>query len=101
MPLGTISKAMQLFPNVDFTNAYGLTETSSTIAVLGPADHRAATTSSDPLVQRRLASVGQPAAVDLEIRDDDGKRRAPEPAGLVFLRAPQVSGESHSPGSTL
>src|SRR3546814_6325337 len=55
MPLGTISKAMQLFPNVDFTNAYGLTETSSTIAVLGPDDHRAAATSSDPLVQRRLA----------------------------------------------
>src|SRR3546814_3758209 len=93
MPLGTISKAMQLFQNVDFTNAYGLTETSSTIAVLGPDDHRAAATSSDPLVQRRLASVGKPAAVELEIRDDDGKRLGPEQAGLVFVRGPQVSGE--------
>ena len=29
-------------PEVGFVNAYGLTETSSTIAVLGPEDHRAA-----------------------------------------------------------
>ena len=42
MPLTTIERAMQLFPGVDFTNAYGLTETSSPIAVLGPDDHRAA-----------------------------------------------------------
>ena len=31
-----------LFPDAGFVNAYGLTETSSTIAVLGPDDHRAA-----------------------------------------------------------
>jgi len=54
MPLATIQKAMALFPGVDFTNAYGLTETSSTIAVLTPDDHRAAATSSDPAVRRRL-----------------------------------------------
>src|SRR3546814_15615506 len=54
MPLGTISKAMQLFPNVDFTNAYGLTETSSTIAVLGPDEHRAAAPRSDKSEERRL-----------------------------------------------
>lgn len=101
MPLSTIAKAMQLFPNVDFTNAYGLTETSSTIAVLGPDDHRAAASSSDPLVQRRLASVGKPAAVELEIRDDDGKVLGPEEAGLVFVRGPQVSGEYLALGSQL
>ncbi|NGY04901.1 class I adenylate-forming enzyme family protein [Solimonas terrae] len=101
MPLSTIAKAMELFPGVDFTNAYGLTETSSTIAVLGPDDHRAAAASSDPLVQRRLASVGKPAAVELQIRDDDGKLLGPEEAGLVFVRGPQVSGEYLSLGSQL
>ena len=30
---------MKLFPETDFSNAYGLTETSSTIAVLGPEEH--------------------------------------------------------------
>jgi long-chain acyl-CoA synthetase len=101
MPLATIEKAMQLFPGVDFTNAYGLTETSSTIAVLGPDDHRAAASSSDPAVRRRLGSVGKPAAVEIEIRDDDGKALGAEEAGLVYVRGPQVSGEYLSLGSQL
>ena len=50
--------------------AYGLTETSSTIALLGPEDHRAAFQSDDPAVRQRLGSVGQPLpTVELEIRD--------------------------------
>jgi long-chain acyl-CoA synthetase len=101
MPLSTIQKAMQLFPGVDFTNAYGLTETSSTIAVLGPDDHRAAASSSDPAVRRRLGSVGKPAAVEIEIRDESGTVLAAEEAGLVFVRGPQVSGEYLSQGSQL
>lgn len=101
MPLATIQKAMQLFAGVDFTNAYGLTETSSTIAVLGPDDHRAAAASSDPAVQRRLASVGKPGAVEIEIRDEAGTVLGPEDAGLVFVRGPQVSGEYLSLGSQL
>ena len=42
----------RLFPAADFVNAYGLTETSSTIAVLGPDDHRAALGSDDPAAAR-------------------------------------------------
>jgi acyl-CoA synthetase (AMP-forming)/AMP-acid ligase II len=42
MPIPVLERAIRLFPTVDFVNAYGLTETSSTIAVLGPEDHRAA-----------------------------------------------------------
>ncbi|HEY0975506.1 MAG TPA: class I adenylate-forming enzyme family protein [Solimonas sp.] len=101
MPLTTIQKAMELFPSVDFTNAYGLTETSSTVAVLGPDDHRTAAASSDPAVRRRLASVGKPAAVEIEIRDEAGAVLGPEEAGLVFVRGPQVSGEYLSLGSQL
>jgi long-chain acyl-CoA synthetase len=101
MPLSTITRAMALFPNVDFTNAYGLTETSSTVAVLGPEDHRLAAASDDPKVRRRLGSVGKPAAVEIEIRDEDGQVLGPEQAGLVFVRGPQVSGEYQSLGSQL
>ncbi len=101
MPLTTIQKAMELFPGVDFTNAYGLTETSSTIAVLGPEDHRAALASDDPQVRRRLGSVGKPGAVEIQIRDDDGAVLGAEDAGLVFVRGPQVSGEYLSLGSQL
>ena len=35
-----ITRALELFPNVNFTNAYGLTETSSTITLLTPDDPR-------------------------------------------------------------
>jgi acyl-CoA synthetase (AMP-forming)/AMP-acid ligase II len=101
MPPSTIQQAMELFPNVDFTNAYGLTETSSTIAVLGPEDHRAAASSSDPQVRRRLASVGKPGAVEIQVRDESGRVLGPEQAGLVFVRGAQVSGEYLALGSQL
>ena len=102
MPLATIERAMQLWPQVDFTNAYGLTETSSTIAVLGPDDHRAAAQSPDPAVRRRLASVGKPTgAVEIEVRDEAGSVLPPGEAGLVFVRGGQVSGEYLAQGSAL
>ena len=47
MPVPVIERALRLLPHVDFVNAYGLTETSSTIAVLGPEDHREAINSTD------------------------------------------------------
>jgi long-chain acyl-CoA synthetase len=102
MPLSTIQKAMELLPQVDFTNAYGLTETSSTVAVLGPEDHRAAAASDDPLVRKRLSSVGKPTgAVEIAIRDEAGKPLKANEAGLVFVRGGQVSGEYLSLGSAL
>ena len=102
MPLTTIEKAMKLLPGVDFTNAYGLTETSSTVAVLGPDDHRAAAASDDPLVRRRLSSVGKPTgAVEILIRDEDGTPLKANQPGLVFVRGGQVSGEYLSLGSAL
>ncbi|MDB6100870.1 MAG: long-chain fatty acid--CoA ligase [Gammaproteobacteria bacterium] len=101
MPLPIIQKAMELFPSVDFTNAYGLTETSSTIAVLGPADHRSAIASDDPRIERRLASVGKPAAVEIQVRDEFGRVLGPEQVGLVFVRGEQVSGEYLTLGSQL
>lgn len=94
MPLPVIEKAMRLFPSTDFTNAYGLTETSSTIAVLGPEDHRAAASSADPRVRRRLASVGRPLpSLEIEIRDPEGKPLPPRTHGEICVRGEQVSGE--------
>src|SRR5438477_7102355 len=50
MPRPVIERALELLPDVDFVNAYGLTETASTVAVLGPDDHRVAVASDDPAV---------------------------------------------------
>lgn len=94
MPVPVIERALELFPNVSFTNAYGLTETSSTITLLGPDDHRDAISSSDPLIRRRLGSVGKALpSVEIEIRDEEGNVLGPDEAGEIFVRGPQVSGE--------
>jgi acyl-CoA synthetase (AMP-forming)/AMP-acid ligase II len=60
MPTELIERAITALPHVDYVNAYGLTETSSTISVLTPDDHREAIGSDDPAVRRRLGSVGRP-----------------------------------------
>ena len=89
-----IRQALQAFPNTGFVNAYGLTETASTIAVLGPDDHRDALSSDDPMLQRRLASVGQVLPmVEIEIRDEYEQVVAAGESGLIYLRGEQVSGE--------
>src|SRR3546814_11164225 len=88
-----------MMPHVDSVNAYGLTETSSTVTILGPDDHREALASDDPAVRGRLGSVGRPVpSIELEIRGDDGHVVGPDEIGEVYVRGDQVSGEytSHS-----
>lgn len=102
MPAPVIERAMQLWPGVDFTNAYGLTETSSTIALLDPDGHREGFFSVDPEVRKRLHSVGRPiGTVEIEIRDCDGKALPVGEVGDVFVRGGQVSGEYLGIGSLL
>jgi len=94
MPLELIQRALDLFPNTSFTNAYGLTETSSTIALLGPEEHRAAHRSKDPDVRGRLASVGRVLpSVEIEIRDEQGRALPRGERGEIYVRGDQVSGE--------
>jgi acyl-CoA synthetase (AMP-forming)/AMP-acid ligase II len=94
MPVETIERAMRLLPEVNYVNAYGLTETSSTISVLTPADHREAVASDDPAVRARLGSVGRPLpTVEVDIRDPEGEPVAPGERGEVWVRGEQVAGE--------
>ena len=105
MPLPVIERAMTLLPDVDFVNAYGLTETSSTISLLGPDDHRAAFSSTDPSVRARLGSVGRPLpTLEVSVRDAVGAEVAVGTVGELWVRGEQVSGEyrgaeGHTPGS--
>lgn len=94
MPPELIARALELLPTTDFTNAYGLTETSSTVALLSPEDHRAAVNSADSSVRARLGSVGKPLpTIELEIRDENGRVTAPGEPGEIYVRGEQVSGE--------
>ena len=102
MPRPTIERAMELLPHVNFTNAYGLTETSATICMLGPDDHRDAFGSDNPAIRRRLGSAGKPIpSIELQIRSEDGVICGAEETGLVWVRGDQVSGEYKGLGSQL
>lgn len=100
--LPLVRKALDLLPAVGFVNAYGLTETSSTIAVLTPDDHRTAHGNADLLVARRLGSVGQPVpGIEVQIRNEDGVVLGPGEVGELFVRGEQVSGKYTGIGSVL
>jgi len=98
---GVLRTALAAFPTTGFSNGYGLTETSATIAVLGPEDHRAAVESDDPDVCRRLSSAGRVLpSVEVQIRDDDGRPLDSRRSGMIFVRGEQIAGE-YATGSAL
>ncbi len=97
-----VRRALELLPDVGFVNAYGLTETSSTIAVLTPDDHRAVRSASAAHVAKRLGSVGRPVpGIELQIRDEHGRVLGPGESGELFVRGEQVSGRYTGIGSVL
>jgi acyl-CoA synthetase (AMP-forming)/AMP-acid ligase II len=102
MALPILERALELFPETNFVNAYGLTETSSTIAVLGPDDHRDAFAGEDPGARRRLESVGRPLpGIEVAIFDDSGTMLDQGSRGLIRVRGAQVSGEYLDTASNL
>lgn len=93
-PRRVVERALRIFPQTGFVNAYGLTETASSIAVLGPDDHWQASVSDDPAIRDRLGSVGRALpGVEIQIRTEDGQPAGEGETGLVFVRGEQISGE--------
>lgn len=93
MPMPVLERALALLPDVSFVNAYGLTETSATVCILGPDDHRIAFASDDPEVRARLASAGLPApGIEVCVVAATGEPVEPGITGEIRLRGAQVSG---------
>ncbi|MDY6910821.1 MAG: long-chain-fatty-acid--CoA ligase [Chloroflexota bacterium] len=85
MPFEVIKKAIEVFPGVMFINAFGQTETASTITTLGPEDHMFSgqeTESEKEIKLNRLAnSIGRPMSdIEIQIWDESGN---PLPVGEV------------------
>lgn len=75
MPVPVVQKAIEMFPkHVEFVNAFGQTETLSTVTALGPEDHRLEGTPEEVEKKiRRLGSIGKPVGdVVVKIIDDEG-----------------------------
>ena len=93
MPLEVIKKAINVFPKVSFINAFGQTETASTITSLSPEDHviTGATEAEREKKLKRLASIGKPMSdVEMKIIDENGKDLPPGEVGEIVARGPRV-----------
>jgi long-chain acyl-CoA synthetase len=93
MPLPVVRRALECFPgSCGFVNAFGQTETTSTLTVLGPDDHRlTGDADRDQAVLERLQSIGRPLPdVEIEVRDEEGRARPPGEIGEIMVRTPRV-----------
>jgi acyl-CoA synthetase (AMP-forming)/AMP-acid ligase II len=92
MPLPVIKKAMEVFPGVSFINAFGQTETASTITTLSPEDHVISGTDEEKEKKlKRLTSIGRPMSdVEMKIVDEEGKKLPPGEVGEIVARGPRV-----------
>ncbi len=92
MPLEVIKKAVELFPGVSFINAFGQTETASTITTLSPEDHNITGTEEEKEKKlKRLASIGRPMSdIEMKVIDEDGKDLPPNEVGEIIARGPRV-----------
>jgi acyl-CoA synthetase (AMP-forming)/AMP-acid ligase II len=80
MPAALLDRLLSLYPDLEVTQGYGMTESSSLLTWLDDKDHRA----GGP----RLQSAGRPVSgVALSIRDADGNPVGTGETGEVWARA--------------
>ena len=92
MPLEVIKRAIAEFPGVQFINAFGQTETASTITVLPPGDHILQGSPQEVEKKlRRLSSIGKPLDdVEVRIVGEDGNPVVQGEVGEIVARGSRL-----------
>lgn len=92
MPLPVIRDAIARFPDTRFINAFGQTETASTITMLPPDDHVLTGTPEEVETKlRRLTSIGKPLDdVEVMIVGEDGAPMPDGEVGEIVARGPRM-----------
>jgi len=93
MPFEVIRKAIQVIPWARFINAFGQTETASTITTLGPDDHVIEGTEEEKAkkLKRLISSIGKPLPdIEVKIVDEEGNALPPLGIGEILARGPRV-----------
>jgi len=93
MPFPVIRRAIEMFPaTVGFVNAFGQTETTSTLTVLGPEDHKL--DGPPEVVERnlkRLISIGKPLPdVEVKVVDEEGNALPVGEVGEIWVSTPRL-----------
>jgi len=93
MPLPVIRRAIESFPaTVGFINAFGQTETTATVTMLLPEDHRLEGSPAEVERKlRRLSSIGRPLPdVEVKIVDALGTEVPRGEIGEIAVRTPRM-----------
>ena len=93
MPFEVIKKAIEELPWIRFINAFGQTETASTITSLGPEDHVIEGTEEekDKKLRRLTSSIGRPLPdVEIRIADVEGNVLPAGETGEILARGPRI-----------
>jgi acyl-CoA synthetase (AMP-forming)/AMP-acid ligase II len=93
MPFEVINKAIKKMPWVKFINAFGQTETASTITTLGPEDHviEGSEEEKEKKLKRLSSSIGKPLPdVEVKIVDEQGNMVPPGEVGEILARGPRI-----------
>jgi len=95
MPFEVIKKAIEVFPGVMFINAFGQTETASTITMLGPDDHMIPPDASEEEKTKKLNrlanSIGRAMPdVEIQIWDENGKNLPQGEVGEIMAKSHRV-----------
>ena len=94
MPYEVVRQAIEVF-DCGLMNAYGQTESTSTMTYLGPDDHRlTGTPEDDELVLKRLRSVGRPMPdIQIGILKVDGSEQPQGEEGEICIRGDRIMRE--------
>ena len=93
MPFKVIKKAIEELPRVRFINAFGQTETASTITTLGPEDHILEGTDEEieKKLKRLTFSIGRPLPdVKVKIVDEMGTLLPSNETGEILAKGPRI-----------
>ncbi len=93
MPFEVINKAIRVMPRVRFINAFGQTETASTITTLGPEDHiiEGSEEEREKKLKRLTSSIGKPLPdVEVKIVDEEGRALPSPQVGEILARGPRI-----------
>jgi acyl-CoA synthetase (AMP-forming)/AMP-acid ligase II len=92
MPISVLVEAIRKFDNANFINAFGQTETASTITSLGPEDHKIEGTDEEKeLKLKRLSSIGKPLPdVEVKIVNENEEEVKPMIIGEIIAKGVRI-----------
>ena len=94
-PFEVLKKALEVFPDRAFINAFGTTETASTVAALSPEDYVFTGKETEEVKEKKLrrlsSSIGKALDdVEVQVRDEEGRVLPTGQGGEIVIKGPRI-----------